>query len=360
MHSFLVPFIAAVQLLGLSDSAADDAERTATVVAQVSPSATALRTTTDSSVVRLAYLQKAKKQTTIEKQRLRKTYNSQLAEVDRLKRARASWRRDRELREQKARSQKTAVALQKLETKLRSQHAVVVKQRKHLATAIGRELQAGPDSARRAFLSAALKRARASLRKSPRKIQIPDLELDEFADPEELLEQISLIERAEAELARQEKFLSRRADHYSHMDALRSKHVRAGELGAFDDDNVRRTTGRVGSDGRKSASGDQDDGAGALNDSASSPSPSEDPGDIGGNDSGFGGDDSGFAAASIVLADVVDPGTQSALRRAGRSTSPRAKAKVARQAHEQVKARLERLRASKGRIKGHLKRLRRR
>ncbi|MCP4448831.1 MAG: hypothetical protein GY811_26380 [Myxococcales bacterium] len=135
------------------------------------------------------------------------------------------------------------------------------------------------------------------------------------------------------------------------MDALRSKRDRSEELGAFDDDNVRRSTGRTSNGLSRQGTQNQSDqdpsdetGAGAEGDAGALPN----------RDLGFLGPS--FEASSVVLSDVVDVGTQDALRRAHSSSSPRTKAEAARRAHEQVQSRLGRLKASKARIRAHLRR----
>jgi hypothetical protein len=352
MPSILIPIIAAFHLLGAPEAVADD-----TRVAQVAQVQQA-QEKSNSAARSLAANQKRLKAVRAEKAALRTVYNEQLAGVDKLKRARASWRRDRQLREQMERSQKTALALKEVDRKLRARLTAVSKSRKSLAIAIDRELTQSPTAQRQVYLRKMLGKVRVGLRKAPKKISMPELELDEYADPEELLEQIALIERAEAKLAAEQKSLSRRADHFESMQALRAKRNRSDALGAFDNDGVRRSTSHVAgsSDKRESAQDANTGGAGAgLSDGAESPSPAPPSGDA----DDFSEPDS-FAAASVVLADVVDSGTQDALRRAHRSKSPKTKALAAKRAHKQVKDRIERLRASKARIRRHLQRLQKR
>ncbi len=348
MPSILIPIIAAFHLLGVPEVMADE-----TRVAQAVESSQ-YQDSSNRAANALAASQKRLKSIRLEKAELRKVYNKQLAEVDKLKRARASWRRDRKLRDQKARSQKTALKLKTVFGKLRTQLSVVSKARKRLALAIDKELDHSPSQARQSYLRSMLGKVRVGLRKAPKKIAMPELELDEYADPEELLEQIALIERAEAKLAAEQKLLSRRAAHFGHMQALRSKRNRSDALGAFDSDGVRRSTGHVGSsksNGRDSGQGGPSSDGALDSESAGEPSPA--PGD----DFSDGG---GFEAASVVLADVVDSGTQDALRRAHRSKSPKTKAQAAKRAQGQVEDRLRRLRAGKLLIRRHLERLKKR
>lgn len=343
MTRILTAIIAAFLLLGAPEAMADD-----TRVAQVAE----VQQRSNLAVNALAASQKRLKAHRANKAGLRSVYNKQLAEVDKLKRSRASWRRDRKLRDQKARSQKTALALKAIDSKLRVELARQSKARKVLASAIDKELAASPNAARQTYLRSMLGKVRVGMRKAPKKIAMPEMELDEFADPEELLEQIELIERAEAKLASEQKLLARRAAHFGRMGVLRDKRNRSDALGAFDSDGVRRSTGHVG-DGkndRSDVSQNPNSGGAGLSDAESAepsaPAPQDD----------FSGSDS-FETASVVLADVVDSGTQDALRRAHRSKSPKTKAAAAKRAQSQVKTRLERLKASKALIRRHLQRL---
>jgi hypothetical protein len=353
--AILVPILAAFQLLAGDAAASGSGGTKAPVRVAQAAASTSLGSQTARSEARLDQLLDGQKRLKAQMAELRRVYNSQLAEVDKLKKARASWRRDSKLRAQKARSQKTAMALQKLDRKLRAQRTLVRSERKRLAAAIRRELAASPSPARQKQLARTLKKVRQGLRRAPKKIAMPDLELDEFADPEELMEQVALIERAEAELARQQKQLERRANRYAHMEELRAKRNRADALGAFDDDRVRRSTGRIGGpkDARTEADSPSAGGAG-LSDSDSS----QDPGSPAPPESFE--DDGGFDAVSVVLADVVDEDTQNALRKAQRSSSLRTKARATAKARKQVQSQLEVLRSSRARILRHLQRLQKR
>jgi hypothetical protein len=352
MTSILIPIIAAFHLLGAPEAVADE-----TRVAQAAEVVTA-QAQSKVAAKSLAASQARLKVVRSEKAALRTVYNKQLAEVDKLKRSRASWRRDRQLRDQKARSQKTARALIAVNGKLRTALVSVSKARKALALAIDQELNHSPTAARQSYLRTMLGKVKVGLRKAPKKIFMPELELDEYADPEELEEQIALINRAEAKLQAEQDSLKRRASHFDRMQALRDKRSRSDALGVFESDNVRRSTSRVGDSNERSPQSDNNSGSGAgLSEGADAESPSPAPPGGGGDD--FSEPDS-FATASVVLADVVDSGTQDALRRAHRSKSPKTKALAAKRAQEQVSDRIQRLRASRARIKRHLQRLKKR
>ncbi len=344
MSTFFISIVATLQLLAVPADASGSMKQVAQAPAQARSSSSPLLHAGRASNAAAKRLARATKQIAAlgkQKDKLRRTYNVQLAKVDALKRARASWRRDRELREQKARTQKTALALRALDGKLRAQTESAVKHRKKMVVIVRRELALSPSVARTGFLLRLLSRSEQGRRKTPKKILLPDLEFDEFADPEELLEQISLIERAEQKLAAEEASLGRRATHYAHMDVLRSKRQRADELNAFDDDHVRRKAGRLSGASRQNGAGGSD--ADLAESPGGAPSDDSDPGS--------------FEASSVVLSDVVDAQTHDALRRAHRSNSPRTKAVAARRAHAQVQERIRRLRASKSRIRSHLRRL---
>lgn len=289
-----------------------------------------------------------------EKAKLRATYNRQLQEIDRLKAQRRSWRRDRQLREQKAESQETALALGRVDARLRAEAKVLRARRSALVAAIDRELAGAPSAVRARELASLRAKVRRALRPPVRKISLPDDRLDELADPEELLEQIALIEEAERELAREQEALRRQAGRYERMAELRARRQRASDMTELDDDRVRRSTGRAGDDSRSTGGGGGAGAPASESDDAEAPS--------GGSD-GFGGepqtDPGSLIDTSIVLSDVVDTTTQDALRRADRSLDPGAKARATRRAHEQVGDRLERLRRSRQRIETHLRTLRR-
>jgi hypothetical protein len=183
-----------------------------------------------------------------------------------------------------------------------------------------------------------------------RKIVIPDDELDELADPEELEEQAVLLARAEKQLVREHELLARSEKRFVKIAKLREQRQRASELEEFDHgDDVRRNTARVGDPSKQRG----DDGnASSENDSAGGAEAPSEP-------SGPGNDDGpNLAESSVVLADVVDAFTIDALRRAERSTSARTKAQAARRAREQVEVRLEKLRALRKKIQQRARRLR--
>lgn len=266
---------------------------------------------------------------------LDKEYQGRLAEIDRLKQQRASWRRDRAIRARMGESHGTASQLADLDQAIRRQESVIRKQRQTLVTAISRELARAPTATRRAQLLGWQKEAKHGLRREAKKIILPEETIDPLADPEELEYQASLLRQSERELARELARLDQQAKHYRRMAVLRQKYQRADEFARFDDDRPRRASG-------SSATRTQEGEA----DNASEPPQNAPPPD--GQNTPTGGDDLGGALGEdpmfdVVLADVVDATTIRALQAAELSSDPSIKAKAAEAAREQVKKRLKQL-----------------
>ncbi|HUS63686.1 MAG TPA: hypothetical protein VMZ28_04045 [Kofleriaceae bacterium] len=301
------------------------------------------------------------------KRDLQRAYEEQLREIDSLKRGRG-WNRDRKIADKKASSQATAEKLSRVDAELRGLEKNLGAWRKWLLGKVSVELAGSPTPVRRGALEKMRRELVALTRPPARKIILPDDSLDELADPDELAEQIALIEQAERELQRERNDLAKRESRYAQLARLRSQHERAGQLSELDDNDVRRSTGR--SEASRSGSNDdsgQEPAAEADEDGAGG-SPA-DPGsgggagdDSGGADSGDFGTDAGgesFEQSSIILADVVDSSTVDALKRAAGS-SAKARASAAAQARKQVDARLQRLARSRALIQQHLAKLRKR
>jgi hypothetical protein len=316
---------------------------------------------TDRAASELARVQRRRAQQVAEKRELERRYEAQLRELDRLKRSKASWRRDRQVRSNQADSQATAERLSRVDAELRSIDSLLRPQRQALLAAIDRERAVQPTALRRALLDRMRGQVVAALQPRVRKILVPDDTLDELADPEDLAEQIALIQQVEVELRRERESLRQREERYTRMARLREQRERASQMGELEEDVVRRTAGR--SPSPVSAGG----GSRNENDNPSGPAePTNDGpggGDTLGERPGFetGGppEDGGFEQSSILLADVVDSSTVDALRRAGRSASPKARAEAAARARTQVEARLSRFERSRALIQRHLNELRR-
>ena len=316
---------------------------------------------TDRAFLGVSRLLTQKAQRAAEKRTLQATYAAELAELDRLKQSKASWRRDRQIRAKKAGSQATAARLSRVDAELRALDAQLKVQRESLVVAISRELGlATISAARRAALVKMRTEVMAALRPRARKIILPDDSLDELADPDELAEQIALIARAEKELAQERQVLRQREDRYTRWAMLREQRERAGQMSDLDDDQVRRSTGRSekgrdsGGSGGGSTSEDQGDSASpGAGGGAEPPGDDSDP-----SSPPPSGPDTSFETSSVVLADVVDSSTIDALKRAGRSGNPRDRAGAAARARKQVEQRLARLKKSRELIERHLTKLR--
>lgn len=301
---------------------------------------------TDRAVARVAALEREHAAALADKTRLDAAYERQLQEIDRLKQGRASWRRDRLLREQLSASHETASALAAVDRKLRRLDATLRAARQSLVEAIDRELAAGPGRERRRLLARHRSGAERHLRRNVKKIVVPDERIDPLADPEELEHQAALLRESEAELAVELERMERQAERYHYMATLSDKRERAEEIGRLDDDQPRRTTGRSS--------------ASASSGSPDAPPPPE-AGDPGEPAEGRGPPGDDFAGSlDVVLADVVDTPTLDALRAADRSSNPAVKARAVQQASDQVRARLERLRTQRARIQNRARTLRRR
>ena len=271
-------------------------------------------------------------------------YDVELRRIDQLKKQRASWRRDRELRDQLSASLETANQLKAATVELKRANDQLVTARRALVAAIDRELSLGPTSPRRAQLAKARAAVAPAGSRTPNRIVLPDTKIDPLADPEELDLQAAALRDTEAELARQVSGLEIQAKELERIVAIRKQHDRASEIARRDDDTPRR-----GSTPNASA---KTLGAGdSAEDSA--PAPSADPagrGDAAGTM--FESD------ATVVLAEVVDPSTIDSLHRASRSGDPAQRALAAKKARDAVAARLEQLRQKRAQIEARARQLR--
>jgi len=337
LPTFLIPLLAGL-LLG--PGAPTAAARPAVRVAQQAP---ATAPAADRAAARASSIEAERRRALAERAELQRTLEAQVDEVDRLAGQRASWRRDRQLKDRRAEAHATANRLAAVDRRVRDLAVQLEREHRALLAAVDAEVKAGaasPDRRRRLDGWAAV--ARRGLQRS-RKIILPDHRIDPLADPEDLEFQARRIAASEQELEREVAALIARARRYHKMDELRQKRTRASELGGLDDNRPRRSTGRI------STQGERDDGpaAGFDNESDDSGAPSpEDP--------GLGAD----SDPVVVLADVVDAGTLDALRRAESSGDPLAKARAAERAQAQVRAQLERLRRTRTAIDRRIRELR--
>jgi hypothetical protein len=292
-----------------------------------------------------------------EKAALAGEYEKQLAEIDRLKQGRASWRRERLLRTHMSESHGTARKLAALDERIRRHEAQVARERRAFIQAIDRELAQEPAPARRAALMRWRASARRGLEPGVRKIVLPDDEFDPLADPEELEYQASLLRQGEEQLTRELARLDTQADRYRRMVALRKQRNRAAELSGFDHSQPRRSTGRTDLRTGEAA-------AAPVGEADGAPLPQAPPGDSAPGqpadvliDDGTGPTEDPMF--DVVLADVVDASTVSALRAAGLSSDPAVKAQAAERARKQVKERLDRLQKRREMIQKRARVLRR-
>ena len=347
------------------------------------PRAEELARATTREAEQVAAIERERTQILAEKGRLARQYEGQLQELDRLKQQRASWRRDRLIRDQLRASHETAAALAAVDQRLRRNSAALAAQRQRLVAAVDRELAAGPAAERRPILARWRTSAQPQQRRGAKKIVLPDERIDPLADPEELEDHAALLGQSEAELARELERLNQQAQRYRYMATLSAKRDRAAELGRLDDDQPRRTTGRSSAtpagnggdgDGQADAPGEQEPLPSPP--SPDPPSPPPPPGDEGPSpppppdespevpidtdmpDDGRDSPGDSLNGLDVVLADVVDTSTLDALRAADRSSNPAVKARAAERASAQVRARLERLRAQRARIQQRARELR--
>lgn len=318
--------------------------------------ATALAAATARARSRLAETTRKRDKARADKAALARQYQTQLAEIDKLKKQRRSWRRDRLIRDRMGRSHTTAKKLAAWDRALRQHEGRVRAAKRAVVAAVDRELAASPGATRRASLTRWRADARRGLRRDAKKIVLPDDRIDPLADPEELDYQAALLRQSEEQLARELAKLDVQAQRYNRMASLQKTRRRAVELGRFDDDRPRRSAGQptgTNLEGIPEATdGAADPDPAPPPDTPTDAPPAEDPG----GDGGIGSDDPMF---DVVLADVVDASTVDALRAAGHSSNPAVKAKAAERARKQVRERLERLRKQRRAMKKRAGSLRR-
>ena len=274
-------------------------------------------------------------------------YQDQLAAVDRLKKQKASWRRDRELRDSLADSADTANQLATLNTQLAAAVRALVQARKDLVAAIDREKPTvtGPRATQLDQLRAQVV---ATLGPAPKKIVLPDAEVDPLADPEELDQQAQVIAETEKQLANQVAGLDSQAAELAHVADLKKQDSRAKDLMLSEDNQPHRNVQH--SSGKESA-GDTlspTNGAGGGTDTGTQPPP------------GFNnnGGSTFETEATFVLGEVIDRSTIDGLTRAQRSGDPAKRAEAARLARDQVAQRLESLKKKRSQIEARAKQLR--
>ncbi|HUC07493.1 MAG TPA: hypothetical protein VMR96_05335, partial [Solirubrobacterales bacterium] len=262
-------------------------------------------------------------QLTVVRASLAKRYKDELDQIDRLKNQRASWRRDRELRANLSDSLETANQLSAATRDLERAKLGLANARRSYLTAIDVELSAGPAPVRAQQLARAKAQLVPQVNDVPRRIVIPDFDVDPLADPEELDQRAAELRAAEQELGSQLLGLRAQAEDLDHQALLRKHHDRAGDLFNRDDDEPRHNTVRTPD------SGPEEGGGGGGGRQPSSPVPGST------NFENF---------VPIVLVDVIDASTINSLAAAQRSGDPAQRAAAARRAHDAVARRFEEVR----------------
>src|ERR1051325_3761760 len=177
---------------------------------------------------------------------LKQRYEDEVAEIDRLKKQRASWRRDRDLRDSLSASLETSKRLDNATPEVDVAQRTLLNARRAYLIAIDAELKAGaPQPSRSQRLERAKTLLASQLRDVPHRILIPDLRIDPLADPEELLQHATELRASEEELRHQVDELAAQAIELDHTAQLRKQHERAGDLVNRYDDQPHRNTSRA-------------------------------------------------------------------------------------------------------------------
>lgn len=291
----------------------------------------------------------------------------QVATVDSLKKQKASWRRDRALNTAQAAANDTATKLTMLDRNLAAAQQALAGARRGEVIAIDAELKAGATGVRATQL-AKLRAQLVPAPIAPKKIVIPDAEIDPLADPDELERQVAAIIAAEKQLESQRKTLDQQHEDLVVSAELRQAHERTAELSTRDDDQPRRGAQRGSSRGDQesaapTATGASNDSAGGAGQgSGGSPTTGGGGGTTGGDT--FGADTKGTtsssfeSSAAVALGEVIDRSTIDGMLRAQRSGDPKQRAEAAARARDAVAKRLEQLKKKRAMIEARAKQLR--
>jgi len=320
-----------VLTLSVASATASGQQRTlgGSVVEPTSPS-----TNTDAATAKAGSAERQVTRLTILQKDLAKRYRDELDAIDRLKNQRASWRRDRELRDSLSSSLETANQLSTATRELEAAKITLASTRRNYLNAIDVELAGGASLVR----AVQLKHARATLapqvKDAPRHIVLPDLDIDPLADPEELDQRVAELRESEDELNHQLASLTAQAVDLDRLALLRKQHDRAGDLVNRDDDQPHRNGPHKATDSSDDPSVDP-----PKNIPTTPPSPSD-------------------SYVPIVLSEVIDASTMSSLSAAQRSGDPAQRAEAARRAHDAVAKRLDEVRRRRGEIEARARALR--
>lgn len=273
---------------------------------------------------------------------LAKRYQDELDALDRLKKQRASWHRDRELRDKLSSSAETANQLSAATRELENANAGLVSARRSYLVANDAERNAGAVPTRALQLDRARGMLGPLVKEAPRRIVVPDLEVDPLADPEELDQRAAELRASEEDLNRQLVGLETQASELEHLALLRKQHDRAGYLIDRDDDQPHRNTTHKTTEVGSAL----DDGGPSMVD------PSHLPASGGAPSSSFEN------YVPIVLADVIDATTISLFAAAQLSGDPAQRAEAAHKAHDVVAKWLEQVKRKRMEIEARSKQLR--
>ena len=320
----------------MASAAVAAAQPPVTLSGQLSAPAT---TATATAEVSATLAERRVVQLSAQRSALAKRYQDELAEIDSLKKQRPSWRRDRELRDNLSSSLETANQLTATTRELaKAQQNFVIARRAYL-TAVENELMSGPNPRRRIALDRVRRVLGPQTGGAPRRIVLPDLEIDLLADPEELDQRAAELRATEDELAREATGLAAHAKDLEHLAQLRKQHDRAGDLFNRDDDQPHRATMRKPND----SGPPPEDPAHSPVSPGSPVSPTS---------------SSSFDYVPLVLGDVLDASTLSTFAAAERSGDPAQRAVAARRAHDAVARRVDEVRKRRADIEARARLLR--
>lgn len=271
---------------------------------------------------------------------LARRYQDELDAIDRLKKQRASWHHDRELRDSLSASAETANQLSAASHDLEKASTALASARRAYLAAIEVERTAGAVPLRAMQLDRARGLLEPQVKDAPRRIVLPDLEVDPLADPEELDQRVVELRDSEEELTRQLAGLDAQATELEHLALLRKQHDRAGYLIDRDDDQPHRNTMQKSNDVGVTSEEGVSAGGSHLPTSMGSASPGADN------------------YVPIVLADVIDASTIKSFTAAQVSGDPTQRAEAAHKARDAVATRLEQVRKRRTEIEARAKQLR--
>src|ERR1700704_4963022 len=190
-----------VLAIAVASSTASAEPRPAAAAPAAAPAAVLAATATTETTMRSA--EQLVTRLAAKREALAKRYQDQLGQIDRLKNQRASWRRDRELRDSLSESLETANQLSAATRELGQARTGLESTRRAYLVAIDAELGAGAPPARASVLVRARAQLVPQLKDAPRRIIIPDFEVDPLADPEELEQRGAGPRASEEDLGRQ-------------------------------------------------------------------------------------------------------------------------------------------------------------